>query len=112
MQGAVGVADEFVQHRASAVGQVERSAVDEANSDQPMGCGLDHVTLVNRIADHDLNGNAICTREGTAAERCLNIADNLGKRGRSGLALVPGLDAGRNEHWLRPRLLRNSGPAW
>ena len=26
--------------------------------------------------------------------------------------LVPGLDAGRNKHWLRPRLLNNSGPAW
>ena len=89
MQGAVGVADEFVQHRASAVGQVERSAVDEANSDQPIGCGLDHVTLVNRIADHDLNGNAICTREGTAAERCLNIADDWGSAAAAALHWSP-----------------------
>ena len=96
MRGAVGVADEFVQHHASAVGQVEHGAVDEANSDPPVGCGLDHVTLANRIADDDLNGNAVRTPEGAAADRCLNIADDLGKRGRSGLALVPELDAGRN----------------
>ena len=31
---------------------------------------------------------------------------------RAATALVPGLDAGRNKHWLRPRLLNNSGPAW
>ena len=87
-------------------------AVDEANSDQPVGCGLDHVTLANRIADHDLNGNVVRTPEAAATDRRLNIADDLRERGRSGLALVRKLDAGRNKHWLRPRLPSNSGPAW
>ena len=89
MRGAVGVADEFVQHHASAAGQVEHGAVDEANSDPPVGCGLDHVALANRIADHDLNGNAARTPEGAATDRRLNIADDLGKQGRSGLASSP-----------------------
>ena len=74
---------------SASAGQVERSAVDEANSDQPIGCGLDHVTLVNRIADHDLNGNATRTREGAAADRRLNIADDLGKRAAAALHSSP-----------------------
>jgi hypothetical protein len=42
----------------------------------------------------------------------LKMANDLRKPGRSGLAHVLGLDAARNEHWLQPRLLKNSGPAW
>ena len=98
MRGAVGVADEFVQRNARAGEQVEHSAVDEANSDPPVGCGLDHVALANRIADHDLNGNAARSPEGAATVRRLNIADDLGKQGRNGLTVVSRLDAGRNEH--------------
>ena len=64
----------------------------------PVGCGLDHVALANRIASHDLNGNAVRTPEGAATYRGLNIADDLGKQGRNGLTVVPGLDAERNEH--------------
>ena len=96
MRGAGGVADEFVQHHASAAGQVEHGAVDEANSDPPVGCGLDHVTLANRIANDDLNGNAALSPEGAVTDRCLNIADDLGKRGRNGLTIAPKLDAGLN----------------
>ena len=89
MRGAIGVADEFVQRRASAAGQVEQSAVDEANSDRPVGCGLDHVTLANRIADDDLNGNAARTPEGAAAYRRLNIANDLGKQAAAALHVSP-----------------------
>ena len=34
----------------------------------------------------------------------LNVADGVGERGRSGLAFVPGLGVGPNEHGLKPRL--------
>src|SRR5687767_12524637 len=90
---------------------MEQRAVDEANSDPPVGGGLDCVVLENRIPNPDLNGNAARTAEGAATDRLLNIADDLiaddmGKQARNDLTLVPGLDAGRNEHWLRPRLLR------
>ena len=92
--------------------QVEHGAVDEANPDPPVGCGLNHVSLANRITSRDLNGNAARTPEGAAAFRRLNIANDLGKQARNGLTVVSRPDAERNEHWLRPRLLSNSGPAW
>ena len=75
MQIAGGVGDEFVEHHASAAGQVKHRAVDEANSDPPVGCGLDHVTLANRIANDDLNGNTARSLEGAAPARRHNIAD-------------------------------------
>src|SRR5712672_3857833 len=109
MRRAVGMA-ELAYHYASVTGEVEYGAVDEANSDPPVGCGLDRVALANGIADHDSNGNAVRSSEGAATDRRLNIAGDLGKQGQN--ALVPELDAGRNEHCLGPRLLRNSGPAW
>ena len=98
LQSAGGVADEFVQHHASAAGQVEHGAVDEANSDPPVGCGLDHVPLANRIANDDVNGNAIRAPEGAAANRCLNIADDLAMEGHNCLTIAPERDAGRNKH--------------
>ena len=109
MRGAVGVA-ELAYHYASVTGEVENGAVDEANSDPPVGGGLDHVALANGIADHDLNGNAVRSTEGAATDRRLNIAGDLGREGQN--ALVPELNAGRNEHWLGPRLMNNSGSAW
>ncbi len=96
MRCAGGVADEFVQHHASAAGQVEHGAVDEANSDPPVGCGLDHVTLANRIANDDVNGNAVRSPEGAVTDRCLNIADDLGSEGHNGLTIALKLDAGLN----------------
>ena len=112
MQSAGGVADELVQHHASVAGQVEHGAVDEANSDPPVGCGLDHVTLANRIANDDANGNAIRAREGAAANRCLNIADDLAMEGNNCLTIAPKRDAGRNKHWLGPHRPSNSELAW
>ena len=96
MQGAARVANEFVQHHASASGQVEHSAIDEANSDPSVGCGLDHVTLANRIANDNLNGNAALSPEGTATDRGLNVADDLRKWDRSGTTTAPKLHAGLN----------------
>jgi hypothetical protein len=98
MRGAVGVADEFIQRKARVREQVEHSAVDEANPDAPVGCGLNHVSLANRITGRDLNGNAAGTPEGAAAFRCLNIANDLGKQARNGLSVVSKRDAERNEH--------------
>ena len=108
MRDAIGVADEIVQRQARAGGQVEHSAVDEANSDAAVGHRLDHVTLANGITDRDLNGNAARTPYGAAADRRLNIANDLGKQGRNGLTVVTGLNAERNRHWLRPRLLSSA----
>src|SRR5437762_11028321 len=64
MRRAVGVADELAYHYASVTGQAEHGAVDEADSDPPVGCGLDHIALANGIANHDLNGNAVRAPEG------------------------------------------------
>ena len=66
------------------------------NFDPPIGSGLDCVTLANRVANHDLNGNAIRTREGAAPDRRLNCADCLGEQGNSSAAVIPVLDARRN----------------
>src|SRR5258705_4294592 len=106
MRDAGGVADKFVHRHARARGKVEHGAVDEANSNSPVGCGLDHVALANRIVDHHLNDNAARTPEGATAECRLNIADDLsddlGKEGHNSLTFAPGLDAGHNKHWLPP----------
>jgi hypothetical protein len=83
MRGAIGVADEFIQRKARVREQVEHSAVDEANPDAPVGCGLNHVSLANRITGSDFNGNAAGTPEGAAAFRRLNIANDLGKQARN-----------------------------
>ena len=87
-----------VQRKARSREQVEHSAVGEANLDAPVGCGLNHVSLANRITGRDFNGNAAGTPECAAAFRCLNIANDLGKQARNGLTVVPRPDAERNEH--------------
>jgi len=46
------------------------------------------------------------------AERGHPLATQRNAAHSKGLALVLGLDPGHNEHWLQPRLLKNSGPAW
>jgi hypothetical protein len=76
------------------VRQHEQRAVDKANSDHPVGRGLDLITLAKRVADHDLNGSAARTPQRAIADRRINGADDLGKPGRNGL--FPGLDVGRN----------------
>ncbi|WP_454617295.1 hypothetical protein [Bradyrhizobium cenepequi] len=81
MRGAVGVADQFVQHQAAAGRQVENGAVDKANSDPRVGRGLDHVSLTNGIASRELNGNARRSADGAAADRGLNVAYDSGKLG-------------------------------
>ena len=97
IRSAVGLGDEFAQLHAGAAGQVEHCAIDEANSDPPVGCGLDDVTLANRIANCDFNGDAARTPDSAAASyRRLNVANHLRRQGRSRLTPAPEIYAGRN----------------
>ena len=45
----------------------------------PVGGRFDDITLANRIANHDLNGNAARTPDANATDRLLNVADYWGK---------------------------------
>ena len=56
----------------------------------------------SRIADRDLSGRAGRTPEGAGTGRGLNIADNMGKRGRNGLTFIPSLGVGPDEHGSNP----------
>ena len=58
MESAGEVADEFAAAPRERCRRATRhGASNEANSNPPVGCGLDHVTLANRIANEDANGD-------------------------------------------------------
>ena len=61
------VTDELFQLHAGAVGQAKGSAVDKANADSAISCGLDDVTLKDRITKLDLNSDAVGSRKGARA---------------------------------------------
>ena len=64
----------------------------------------------SRIANHGLIGSAVREPEGAETGRILNIADDAGKQGRSGLVFFPGAGKGPNDAWFQPRL-RSKYPA-
>jgi hypothetical protein len=60
-RNAIGIADEFIQRQVSTGRKDEHGAINEANSDLPVGRRLDHITVEDGITHHDLNGNAVGT---------------------------------------------------
>jgi hypothetical protein len=58
------------------VGQLKNGAIEEANFDPRVICGVDDVTLTNGITDCNLNGNTARTLDADATDYRLNIADH------------------------------------
>ena len=56
----------------------------------------------SRIAGRDVSGSAGRAPEGAGTGRGLNVADDLRKRGRSGLTFIPSLGVGPDEHGSNP----------
>jgi hypothetical protein len=69
------VAGEFFDQHAGAVRQAKGGAVDEANADLAIGGGLNDVTLADRIAKLDLNGDVTGSRKSARAGCRLDFAD-------------------------------------
>src|ERR1700730_9813075 len=74
------VRSEFIQRHAGAVRELKGGAVPECNPDRAIGCGLDHLALVNEVAGFDRNTNAAGLRDADRTARRLDLADGRGVR--------------------------------
>ena len=78
----VVVVGEFVERHPRIGDEVERGAVGEADAELRIGAGLDHVALVDVVADIERDRDAVA-HHGDSADDLLDLADRVGRRRRS-----------------------------
>src|SRR5208282_6393459 len=69
--------------------EVERGAVGKADADRGIGAGLDHVALVDGVADVERDRDAVA-HDGDVADDLLHLADGVGRSGRLRLRVFAG----------------------
>src|ERR1700730_17601042 len=77
-----------VVERHSRVGdEIEGGTVRKANAARRIRSGLDHVTLVDRVADVKRDGNAVA-HDVDDADHLLDLPDGIARRGRRRLSVL------------------------
>ena len=91
-----------VQECDVRVGGLNLLPKQEGECREPQHAEPAGMSPASMIVECDLSGSAGRTPEGAGTGRGLNVADNLGKRGRSGLTFIPSLGVEPDEHGSNP----------
>ena len=73
----LGVVNQLVEHHATAFAERKRGVVDKNQTDRAGAAGFDHVALINRVAQRQLDAAAVAADHDDLAADRLNRADGL-----------------------------------